>query len=105
MTPHETVVVDEGYDAQGVHTRLIFQDDELIKHQSYDMTNILEEAKAIRNATAGERWGEFRHVMKLGPLEAAELFAIKDQRERLKRLRQMSREKPNLVTFDKYLKR
>ncbi len=105
MTPVESFTLDEGTDAYGVNTRLIFQGDEVIKHQSYDMSAHIERATAIRNATEGERWGEMRHVLHLGPLEYAEISAIKDQSERLKRIRKMAREKPNLVTFSKYLKK
>lgn len=105
MTPVESFTLDEGADQYGVRTRFIYQGDEVVKHTSQDAKPILEFAHAKRNATAGERWGEMRHVATIPMHVYAELLAITDQRERAKKLREFIQANPAFVTFDKYLKR
>ncbi len=105
MTPVESFTLDEGTDAYGVKTRLIYQGDEVVKHTSQDVEPFIEAAKVVRNATAGERWGEMRHVGYIPMHIYAELLAITDQQERKKKLREYLQANPAFVTFDKYLKR
>ena len=105
MTPVESFTLDEGTDQYGVRTRFVYQGDEVVKHTSQDVQSILEFAQAKRNATAGERWGEMRHVGIIPMHVYAELLAITDQNERTKKLREYIQANPAFVTFDKYLKR
>lgn len=105
MTPVESFTLDEGTDQYGVHTRLIYQGDEVVKHTSQDVSGILEFTKAKRNHTAGERWGEMRHVGTIPMHIYAELLAIPDQNERKKKLKEYLVQNPAFVTFDAYLKR
>jgi hypothetical protein len=105
MTPVESFTLDEGTDAYGVNTRLIFQGDEVIKHTSQDVSGILEFAKAKRNHTAGEKWGEMRHVATIPMHIHAELLAITDQNERKKKLKEYIQANPAFATFDAYLKK
>ena len=103
MTPVESFEIDEGTDQYGVHTRLIYQGDEVIKHTSQDCAPILEFAKEKRNATAGERWGEMRHV---GFIPMAELATMMRQDGRIdkKRCIEFLKKNPALATFSKVLK-
>lgn len=105
MTPVESFTLDEGRDAYGVNTTLVYQGDEVVKQTSMDVEPILEFAKAKRNATAGERWGEMRHVATIPMHVYAELLAIPDQNERKRRVREYIQQNPGFSTFDKYLKR
>lgn len=105
MTPVESFTLDEGTDQYGVNTRLIFQGDEVVKHTSQDVSGILEFTKAKRNATAGERWGEMRHVATIPMHVYAELLAIPDQNERKKKVKEYIQANPAFATFDAYLKR
>lgn len=105
MTPSESFVLDEGTDQYGVHTRLIYQGDEVIKHTSQDCAQILEFAKEKRNATAGERWGEMRHVATIPMHIYADILQIQDQSERKKKVREYVQANPAFATFAAYLKR
>jgi hypothetical protein len=105
MTPVDSFTLDEGTDAYGVKTRLIFQGDEVVKHTSQDVSGILEFAKAKRNHTAGEKWGEMRHVGTIPMHIYAQLLAITNQDERKKALKQYLKANPAFVTFDAYLKK
>lgn len=105
MTPVESFTLDEGTDQYGVRTRLIYQGDEVVKHTSQDVSGILEFAKAKRNHTAGERWGEMRHVATIPMHIYAELLAIPDQNERKKKVKEYIHANPGFATFDAYLKK
>lgn len=71
--------------------------------KKYDATNFLEDAAAKRAATAGEKWGEMRHV---GTVPMAELAAMyrQDGRLDMKRMAAWLKANPKLVTFDRFLK-
>lgn len=104
MELKENVTVDEGFDAYGTHKSLTFEGDQLVIKTSFDAQPLIEEAKAMRNATAGERWGDMRRVATIPMAIYAKAIQIKDNRERQKYLRTYLQQNPAFVTFDKYLK-
>ena len=104
MTPIESFTLDEGIDQYGINTRLIYQGDEVIKHTSQDVSGILEFAKAKRNHTAGERWGDMRHVATIPMHIYAQLLSITNQDERKKKVKEYIQANPSFATFDAYLK-
>lgn len=71
--------------------------------KKYDSTGLLELAAEKRAATAGESWGEMRHV---GTVPMAELATMlrQDGRLDMKRMAAWLRANPRLVTFDRFLK-
>lgn len=92
--------------SNGVTTTLHFQGDQLVVQREYDAKPWLEAAKAARIATAGERWGDGRTVGYLPPAEYGR-FLIEtrgqSQEEKRKWLKTFFQQKPDLVTFEKYL--
>jgi hypothetical protein len=102
---HESFKLDEGTDRYGVHTELIFEGGDVIKKSTYDATPLIEAASAARAATAGEKWGDGRHV---GFIPQHQLLHImqtyKTSEERKHQMLVYLRDHPKLVTFDKFLK-
>lgn len=105
MTPIESFTLDEGIDKHGVRKQFIFQGDDVVQKLTYDAEPMLEMAKAERNATAGERWGNGR---KVGTIPLAELHRInttyQGRQERELQILKWLRENQAFVTFDKFLK-
>lgn len=102
-TPIESFELDEGVDPYGTKTTVKFEGDQIVKIRTFDAEPLLEAAKAERNATAGQRWGEMRKVGTIPMAVYAQFLAIPDQRERTKMIRKWLQENTNFVTFDKFL--
>lgn len=104
MEPIESFKMDEGTDAYGVNTQVVFEGDQIVKKQSFDASPILEACKAERLATEGQRWGEMRKVATLPMAVYARFIAIKDIKDRRKAIKQWLIDNPAFITFDKYAK-
>ena len=92
--------------SNGVTTTLHFQGDQLVVQREYDAKPWIEAAKAARAATAGERWGDGRTVGHLPPAEYGRFLLETrgwSQEEKRKWIRAFFQQKPDLVTFEKYL--
>jgi hypothetical protein len=100
----ESVSVDEGVDAYGTRTQLKFEGDSLIVQKSFDGKGMADACKAINTATAGQRWGEMRHVGTLPMAVYGKALAFKDNRERIKYIRNWLAQNPDFITFDRYMK-
>ena len=98
------VTIDEGFDAYGTHKSLTFEGNQLVAKTSFNAQPLIEEAKAMRHATAGEKWGDMRRVATIPMAIYAKAIQIKDNRERQKFIRRYLQENPAFVTFDRYLK-
>lgn len=75
----------------------------VVIEKQYDAQPFLEVASAARAATAGQRWGEMRHV---GFIPMAELATMMRQDGTIDRRRCIAflKQNPALVTFEKVLK-
>ena len=104
MELKSNVTIDEGFDAYGTHKSLTFEGDQLVTKTSFNAQPLIEEAKAMRHATAGEKWGDMRRVATIPMAIYAKAIQIKDNRERHKFIRRYLQENPAFVTFDRYLK-
>lgn len=104
MEPIDSFKMDEGYDRFGVHKEVIFEGDQAITKLTYDAEPFLEAAKAERNATAGERWGDGRKVGTMPMAVYNQVLQIRGAEERQKFILKWLRENPHFVTFDKFLK-
>jgi hypothetical protein len=100
----ENVTINEGVDAYGNAHTLILEGDQLVKKTTFDAEPLLEEAKAQRNHTAGERWGDMRRVATLPMAVYAKFASIQDNRERQRQVRLWIQQNPAFCTFDRYLK-
>lgn len=93
--------------SNGVKTTLHFQGEELVVQREWDATPWLEQAKAERAATEGQRWGEMRKVFSLPPAEYGRYLIETRQmtsQEKKAWLRNWAHQHPALVGFEKYLK-
>ena len=93
--------------SNGVTTTLHFQGEELVVQREWDATPWLEQAKAERAATEGQRWGEMRKVFSLPPAEYGRYLIETRQmtsQEKKAWLRNWAQQHPALVGFEKYLK-
>ena len=100
----ENVTVDEGTDEYGTNTKLHFEGDSLIVQKSFDAQPLLDQCAALRNATAGERWGEMRKVAEIPMAIYSQALLIRDNQERKKFIRRWLAENRGFITFDRYLK-
>lgn len=104
-TPIESFTVNEGTDKFGSHRSTIFQDDEIVFKQTFDAEPIMEMAKAERDATAGERWGDGRKVGTIPmPIYNQILQKYKGREEREYAILCWLKANQNFVTFEKFLK-
>lgn len=105
MELESNVEIDEGYNPWGIHKSIILEGDQAVTKLTYDAAPMMEAAKAERNATMGERWGEMR---KIGTIPMAELNRInetwKDPVDRKAQVLLWLKQNTNFVTFDKFLK-
>jgi hypothetical protein len=71
--------------------------------KQYDASPFLQTAADMRAQSAGDRWGEMRHV---GFVPMAELATMMRQDGQIdqKRLHDWLKKNPKMVTFDKFLK-
>lgn len=100
----ENVTVDEGVDEYGTRTQLHFEGESLIVQKSFDGQGLADQCKAINNATAGQRWGEMRHVGTLPMAIYGKALAMKDNKERMTFIRNYLKQNPHFITFDRYMK-
>lgn len=70
----------------------------------YDSVSFLDMAAEARAQTAGDRWGDIRHV---GTIPMAELATMlrQDGRLDMKRMAAWLKANPKMVTFDRFLKK
>ena len=105
MELESNVTIDEGVNPWGIQRQIILEGDQAVTKLTYDAEPLLEAAKAERNATAGERWGDMR---KVGVIPMAELNRINQtyhsELERKAQILLWLKENPAMVTFDKFLK-
>lgn len=100
--------IDEGVDSFGTRTQLIFEGEQVVKKQTYDATTLLKEAAEARAITAGDRWGEGLGT-RVGTIPMAELNLIYQKysttEERGAACVRWLRDNPDLVMFDRFLKK
>lgn len=93
------------HDAQTGITSLVHETDngKVTIEKRYDASPFLETAAEMRARTAGDRWGEMRHV---GFIPMAELAKMMRQDGQIdtKRLHVWLKQNPAMVTFDKFLR-
>lgn len=87
----------------GIETTVHRVDGKVSIQKGYDAAPFIDMAAAARANTAGQRWGEMRHV---GTIPMAELskFYRQDGRLDQKRMIAWLKTNPAFVTFDKLLK-
>lgn len=98
--------IDEGVDAFGTRTQIIFDGDQVVNKRTFDASQILKEAAEARAVTAGDRWSEGLGT-RVGTVPMAiyqDALKIKNVEERNKYLLNYLRQNPLFVTFDKFLK-
>jgi hypothetical protein len=106
MSSIGSFTVDDGYHAYGVHKQVTFEGDQVVTKLTYDAQPLIEQAKAERIKTAGDRWGEGVGT-KVGTMPMAvyaQFMQIKGAQEREKFLLGWLKDNPAFVTFDKFLK-
>lgn len=92
------------FDAQtGVTTTVHDLGDKVVFQKTYDAEPFKQVAAAMRDATAGEKWGEMRHV---GFIPNAELATMLRQDGTIDQKRVMAflKANPALCTFSRALK-
>ena len=87
----------------GIQTLVHKDGDRVTFEKRYDAEPFIQTAAEMRAATAGERWGEMRHV---GFIPMAELSVMMRQDGTIdkKRALEWLKKNPAMVTFDKVLK-
>ncbi len=100
----EDVTINEGTDAYGVTTDIRFQGRDMIVKKSFDAEPIIEQCKAERIATAGEKWGEMRKVGTIDAVSYGRIAAIKDTKERRQAIKDYFLAHQAFISFDRYLK-
>ena len=103
MELEANVEINEGYNPWGIHKTIILEGDQAVTKLTYDAAPMLEAAKAERNATAGERWGEMRKVGSI-PMSVVSRFMRQDGGFDTKRCLDWLKQNPAFVTFDRVLK-
>ena len=84
--------------------QVIFEGDRAVEKLTYDAQPFLEQAKAERIATEGERWGDGRKVGTMPMAVYNQYLKIQGADERKKYILKWLRENPAFVTFDRFLK-
>lgn len=87
----------------GITTTLHVTETKVAIEKSYDAEPMLKMAAEMRAQTAGESWGEVRHVGFIPMAELGTMFR-QDGSISKKRLIEFIRKNPALATFDKALK-
>lgn len=87
----------------GIRTKVHRTEDKLVIEKEWDAAPLLDAAAEMRARTAGDRWGEMRHV---GFIPMAELakFMRQDGSFDHSRVLAYLKANPALVTFEKVLK-
>jgi hypothetical protein len=100
----DMAIVHKDYDPLTGITSIVHETETKVTiEKKYDATGFLEHAAQKRAETAGEKWGEMRHV---GTVPMAELATMlrQDGRIDMKRMAAWLKANPKLVTFDRFLK-
>lgn len=97
------IVYEEFDPVTGIKSRVHRTETKTVIDKEYDAQPFLEAAKDMRAMTAGQKWGEMRHV---GYIPMAELGKMMRQDGTIdkKRCIQWLKANPALVTFEKLLK-
>lgn len=98
--------IDEGVDAFGTRTEIIFDGEQVVNKRSFDAAPLLKEAAEARAVTAGDRWKEGLGT-RVGTVPMAiyqDALRIQGVEERNKYLLNWIRQNPHFCTFDKFLK-
>lgn len=98
--------IDEGVDAFGTRTEIIFDGEQVVNKRSFDAAPLLKEAAEARAVTAGDRWKEGLGT-RVGTVPMAiyqDALRIQSAEERNKYLLNWIRQNPHFCTFDKFLK-
>ena len=98
--------IDEGVDAFGTRTEIIFDGEQVVNKRSFDAAPLLKEAAEARAVTAGDRWKEGLGT-RVGTVPMAiyqDAMRIQGTEERNKYLLNWIRQNPHFCTFDKFLK-
>jgi len=101
-----TFKIDEGVDAFGTRTEIIFDGEQVVNKRSFDAAPLLKEAAEARAVTAGDRWKEGLGT-RVGTVPMAiyqDALRIQNVEERNKYLLNWIRQNPHFCTFDKFLK-
>lgn len=100
-----SVTIDEGVNAYGIRRQIILEGDQAVQKLTYDAEPLIDQASAMRADTAGQRWGDMRHVGFIPQAELARIYeTYKGAEERKKQILLFLKSRPALVTFDKFLK-
>lgn len=92
------------YDAQtGIKTVVHETETHTAIEKVYDAQPFLETAKAMRAHTAGQRWGDVRHVGFIPMAELGKMMRQDGGFDR-KRVLEFLKKNANLCTFEKFLK-
>lgn len=97
-------IVYQEHDAlTGITSKVHKTETRTVIEKTYDAEPLLEAAKVMRANTAGDSWGEFRHV---GFVPMAELGTMLRQDGRLDKKRMLAwiKANPALCTFERLLK-
>jgi hypothetical protein len=98
-----TLTIHEGTSqATGVTTRTHFEDDAIVIQKTFDAEPHLQYAKAAREATEGQRWGEGKLVGTIPPAFHAQILLIRDPQERKRAVQRFFKENPAFVMFERY---
>ena len=98
-----TLTIHEGTSqATGVTTRTHFEDDAIVIQKTFDAEPHLQYAKAAREATEGQRWGEGKLVGTIPPAFHAQILLIRDPQERKRAVQRFFKENPAFVMYDRY---
>lgn len=99
--------IDEGVDAFGTRTQIIFDGEQVVNKRSFDASPLLKEAAEARAVTSGDRWKEGLGT-RVGTVPMAiyqDALKLSNVEERNKYLLNYIRENPLFCTFDKFLKK
>lgn len=92
--------IDLGVNQTGTHSKVFIEDGVAIKQTTFDAAPILQEAKDLRDAQEGRRWGEGRIVGKLPPSVLNHItHNIKDRVERDVYIMNWLRANPAYITY------
>lgn len=103
INQYEGVVYQEADAQTGIKTRVHDLGERVVIEKQWDAKPFIETAHAMREATAGQRWGEMRHVGFIPMAELAKMMR-QDGTVDKKRVVAFLKANPALATFDKVLK-
>lgn len=96
----ENQTIDYGVNRAGTHKQVIIEDGVAIEKTTFDVAPVLQEAKDLREAQEGKRWGEGRVVGKLPQSVLNHItHNIKDRTERDVYIMTWLRANPAFITY------